>query len=171
MFTFCLFQLPNTKFFPYSALKPLIYSLNEANWRWCMHGSLGCLAWNNSEKYFVSQDSLRQVRRLGGVLLRVWHKSANMFLTYTIYTPKVEHGSALYLTKFKFWAKHCRYQVATNSTQRVQALSCKAVESVWRCYCNYFLSSLSCTIADSHARFIKYCSNKATVRRVAAPLY
>ncbi len=33
-------------------------------------------------------DSLRQVRRLGGVLLGVSHKSVNTFLIYTIYTPK-----------------------------------------------------------------------------------
>ena len=34
-------------------------------------------------------DSLRQVRWLGGILLRVYNDSVNMFLTYTFYTPKV----------------------------------------------------------------------------------
>ncbi len=35
-----------------------------------------------------SRDSVRQVRRLGVVLLGVYHVSVNMFPTYTIYIPK-----------------------------------------------------------------------------------
>ncbi len=58
---------------------------------------LSSLFWIQELK-IITIDLLRQVRRLGGVLLGVHNESVNVFLTYTFYTPKVTFCTELKFT-------------------------------------------------------------------------